>query len=150
MEQSMYDTTYTKHPCRVWIIVGSLDKNYVIKDKDFLLMEDVTNSSWCIRRILKQRAVAISILSTGATKTKDIWKALRVKGEKVSLYKLIWFPLHIPKHNMITWMTLLNRLPTKERLLRMGIVTDGTCIIYNEVTETRDHMFSEYSLAVSL
>ncbi|XP_038999482.1 uncharacterized protein LOC120125037 [Hibiscus syriacus] len=125
-------------------------KSYVIKGADILLVDDIANSSWCIRRLLKLRATAIPVLSTGATKTKDFWKELRVKGDKVSWHKLIWFPLHVPKHIIITWMTLLDRLPTRERLRRMGIVTDVSCIICNDAQETRDHLFSECPMVVSL
>ncbi|XP_039039748.1 uncharacterized protein LOC120177804 [Hibiscus syriacus] len=46
-------------------------KCYVIKGADFLLVDDVANSSWCIRRLLKLRADAIPVLSKGATTIKD-------------------------------------------------------------------------------
>ncbi|XP_039015761.1 uncharacterized protein LOC120146195 [Hibiscus syriacus] len=54
-------------------------KSYVVKDANFLLVDDIANFSWCIRSLLKLREVIIPVLSTGATKTKDFWKELRVK-----------------------------------------------------------------------
>ncbi|XP_039033307.1 uncharacterized protein LOC120169160 [Hibiscus syriacus] len=51
---------------------------------------------------------------------------------------------------MIAWMTILDRLPTKNRLQHMGIISDGLCVLCNDDRETRDHMFIECSLADSL
>ncbi|XP_039009143.1 uncharacterized protein LOC120137444 [Hibiscus syriacus] len=43
---------------------------------------------------------------------KDIWQEIRVKEIKVPWHSLIWFPQHIPKHSLIAWMAILDRLPT--------------------------------------
>lgn len=39
--------------------------------------------------------------------------------------------------------SLLNRLPTKERLHRFGILSENTCVLCEEVVETRDHLYFE-------
>ncbi|XP_039007586.1 uncharacterized protein LOC120135385 [Hibiscus syriacus] len=51
---------------------------------------------------------------------------------------------------MIAWMAILDRLPTKNSLQRMGIISDGLCVLCNDDLETRDHLFIECSLADSL
>ena len=60
---------------------------------------------------------------------------------KVGWDKLIWFSYHIPKHPVISWMAILNRLPTKDRLLSWGIEVDGRCLFCQSELETRDHLF---------
>ncbi|XP_039055390.1 uncharacterized protein LOC120198064 [Hibiscus syriacus] len=82
--------------------------------------------------------------------TKEIWDKIRTQGHKVHWHRLIWYPMHLPKHSLIAWMTILNRLPTSDRLQRMGISTDGICINCRIYQETRDHLFSQYSLVVEL
>ncbi|XP_039034030.1 uncharacterized protein LOC120170067 [Hibiscus syriacus] len=122
-------------------------KTYILKENDLWLMEGGVNLSWCLNRILKLRTEALLTLSKGTLKIRDIWEEILVKGDKVPWHKLIWFPLHIPKQSMIAWMTLLDRLPTRDRLQRMGIATVGNCDICNEAMETRDHLFLVCPLA---
>ncbi|XP_039022800.1 uncharacterized protein LOC120155318 [Hibiscus syriacus] len=81
---------------------------------------------------------------------KEVWDEIRPKGQKVPWHKLIWFPMHIPKHCLIVWMALQDRLQTRDRLQRMGISTDTACVNCNLSHETRNHLFSECSLAVFL
>ncbi|XP_039041867.1 uncharacterized protein LOC120180650 [Hibiscus syriacus] len=38
-------------------------------------------------------------------------------------------------------MAHLDRLPTRVRLQRMGITTEGNCVLCNNALETRDHLF---------
>ena len=39
----------------------------------------------------------------------------------------MWSYLSIPKHVVIAWMAILNRLPTMDRLMAWGIGVGGTC-----------------------
>ncbi|XP_039027150.1 uncharacterized protein LOC120160903 [Hibiscus syriacus] len=47
-------------------------------------------------------------------------------------------------------MVFLDRLATKERLNRMGIIIDCHCIFCGAVLETRNHLFFDCSVAASL
>ncbi|KAE8713050.1 hypothetical protein F3Y22_tig00110220pilonHSYRG00130 [Hibiscus syriacus] len=53
------------------------------------------------------------------------WK---VKTPVVPWHKLLWFPLHVPKHAIIVWIAILDRLSTRDRLLRMNSVVDPSCL----------------------
>ena len=46
----------------------------------------------------------------------------------------------MPKHAVIAWMTILNRLPTKDRMKNCGMELDEDCILCKEEKESRDHM----------
>ena len=50
-----------------------------------------------------------------------IWKVIRPTKEKVSWHKLLWSSLNIPRHAIVVWMAILNRLPTKDRLISWGM-----------------------------
>ncbi|XP_039051217.1 uncharacterized protein LOC120192513 [Hibiscus syriacus] len=89
-------------------------------------------------------------LTVGVTNTKEIWEDIRFHRDKVSWHKVIWFPLHTPKLSSISWMVILDRLPTRDRLIRMGIVSDSLCILCNEDNESRNHLFVECTYATSL
>ncbi|XP_039040680.1 uncharacterized protein LOC120179013 [Hibiscus syriacus] len=40
-------------------------------------------------------------------------------------------------------MVILDRLPTRDRLQRFGLVTSDLCIFYSDAKETRNHLFVE-------
>ncbi|XP_039013929.1 uncharacterized protein LOC120143760 [Hibiscus syriacus] len=126
-------------------------KTYVFKDQDFWNFIAGSNVSWSINRLLKLRLTDLSIFSSSSSLgLRDIWDAIRIKREKVSWHNLIWFPMHIPKFSLIAWMSLLNILPTRDRLLKIGISTDGTCVNCRDEQESRNHIFCQCTLAVRL
>ncbi|XP_039045886.1 uncharacterized protein LOC120185854 [Hibiscus syriacus] len=126
-------------------------KTYVFKDQDFWNFVAGSNVSWSINRLLKLRPTSLSIFSSSSSlRLRDIWESIRIKREKVPWHNLIWFPMHIPKFSLITWMSLLNRLPTRDQLLKMGISTEGTCVNCRDDQETRNHIFCQRTLAVRL
>ena len=45
------------------------------------------------------------------------WQHLRVEKGEVQWWKLVWFIAVVPKHSFIGWLTIRNRLITKNRLL---------------------------------
>ncbi|XP_039010362.1 uncharacterized protein LOC120139094 [Hibiscus syriacus] len=123
---------------------------YVIKSKEFSKMSKNVSYRFCFNRLLKLRSEAIPILNIGVSNSKSIWEELRIKHEKVFWHKLVWFPLHIPKFSIISWLAVLDRLPTIERLIRMGITTVGSCILCNNALETRNHLFADCAMVAAL
>ncbi|KAL4283424.1 hypothetical protein GQ457_16G028860 [Hibiscus cannabinus] len=57
--------------------------------------------------------------------------------------------LHISKYSVILWMTILNRLPTLDRLRNMGLNVDTRCILCVDGYETRNHLFCECAFSHS-
>ncbi|XP_039045554.1 uncharacterized protein LOC120185389 [Hibiscus syriacus] len=102
---------------------------YVIKGRNLCQMENRASFNWSFNRILKLRSAATTPISIRASSIKDIWQDIRVKEIKVPWHSLIWFPQHIPKHSLIAWMAILDRLPTRDRLMRMGIIIEGNCVL---------------------
>ncbi|XP_039034561.1 uncharacterized protein LOC120170754 [Hibiscus syriacus] len=138
----------------ILVVEGSLWvawlRSYVFNVYDFWNIEIKPSMSWNLRQILKMRPEANSVMLPAMKKVKEIWNVIRVKNPKVSWNKLLWFPLHIPKHNLITWMVFLDRLPTRERLKCMRLINDCQCVFCGAAMETRNHLFFEYHIVVSL
>ena len=61
--------------------------------------------------------------------------------EKVGWNRLIWAAFVVPKHAIIVWMAILNRLPTKDRIKSWLLEVDGMCVPCRSAEETRDHLF---------
>ena len=70
-----------------------------------------------------------------------VWEDIRPKQEKKDWHRMIWTALAIPRHEIISWMAVLNRLPTLDRLSAWGLVQDGTCRLCQNGMEARDHLF---------
>ncbi|KAL0816972.1 hypothetical protein Bca101_073416 [Brassica carinata] len=71
-----------------------------------------------------------------------IYDSIRDSRPKVFWNKAVWFSKGIPKHKTLTWLFLLNRCPTRDRLLSWGLQTDPSCLLCNNHPESRNHIFS--------
>ncbi|XP_039052924.1 uncharacterized protein LOC120194796 [Hibiscus syriacus] len=112
-----------------------------------------TNVSWSFRYILRVRPSVLHLF-TGPIhnlSVRSIRDNLRIIFPKVSWQYLVWFPGRIPKHNIIVWMAILDRLPTRVWLLRMGLsIVDVKCLMCGIEPECRDHMFFGCNFAKDL
>ncbi|CAH2080095.1 unnamed protein product [Thlaspi arvense] len=90
----------------------------------------------------------------GSTKAnfsaKTIYHQIREQNQVVDWSPIIWLKRGIPKHNCLAWLFILNRCPTRDRLLSWGLTTEPICLLCNTTEESRDHLFfeCEYSFAV--
>ncbi|KAF8085117.1 hypothetical protein N665_0680s0016 [Sinapis alba] len=73
--------------------------------------------------------------------TKQVYNAIRDQGVQVPWEKMVWCKGGIPKHRFLTWLFVLNRCPTKDRILSWGLSTDPTCLFCQMAIESRDHLF---------
>ncbi|KAE8696229.1 Zinc finger family protein, putative isoform 1 [Hibiscus syriacus] len=81
-------------------------------------------------------------------KGRWIWDSIRVRSDKVTWHRVIWFPAHVPKFSLMAWMVLLDRLPSKDRLGRFGIVVSNSlCVLCGVGQESRNHIFLECPFA---
>uniref|UniRef100_A0A803NL60 Reverse transcriptase zinc-binding domain-containing protein n=1 Tax=Cannabis sativa TaxID=3483 RepID=A0A803NL60_CANSA len=62
---------------------------------------------------------------------------------KLHWCKEVWSRLNTPKHSLILWLVMLDKLKTKDRLLKMGIKLQETCNLCTECNETIQHLFFE-------
>ena len=54
---------------------------------------------------------------------------------------MVWSSLNVPKHFFISWMVILNRLPTRDRMREWEIVIEGRCELCHNKMESRNHIF---------
>ncbi|KAE8690667.1 putative aldo-keto reductase 2-like [Hibiscus syriacus] len=89
----------------------------------------VPHFSWILRKLIKMREEARRLFTASISWTQVkggcIWDSIRERKDKVDWHRLIWFPAHVPKFSLIMWMSILDRLPTKDRLARFEMVVDA-------------------------
>ncbi|KAG2260728.1 hypothetical protein Bca52824_080022 [Brassica carinata] len=75
------------------------------------------------------------------------WETLNPAPPPVTWHKSIWFKSRIPKHAFLAWVTILNRLPTRDRLLQWGSNVSASCLLCDVADESRDHLFFSCSFS---
>lgn len=68
----------------------------------------------------------------------------------VSWLYSVWNKGGIPRHNFLAWLFVLNRCPTKDRILGWGLQTSLTCVPCNYFPESRNHLFFDCHYAWSI
>ncbi|XP_019089848.1 PREDICTED: uncharacterized protein LOC109128284 [Camelina sativa] len=79
--------------------------------------------------------------------TGNICSALKEKLPTVPWHSIVWFSGGIPKHKFLTWLFVLNRCPTRDRMLNWGLQVDSYCLLCAAEPESRDHLFFDCSFA---
>ena len=62
-----------------------------------------------------------------------------------SRWKSIWFRHKITKYAFLPWLVTQNRLATGDRMLAWNIGANLSCVLCQNVMESRDHLFFECS-----
>ncbi|XP_020249282.1 uncharacterized protein LOC109826672 [Asparagus officinalis] len=109
--------------------------------------------SWTWKQMLKIRDNAL--IQCGGEENLKQFLASHYKNTKVqlsSLYKLfshntskvrwsntVWGGLNYPKHSFICWLAVQNRLQTKDRLMKRGIVNENMCTLCSRL-QTKDRL----------
>ena len=83
-------------------------------------------------------------------KTTAVWREIRSRRDKVEWHRLLWGSYTVPKYSFIAWMAVLDRLPTKDRMQKWGIMVDGQCVLCKQENETRNHLFFGCSFSQSV
>lgn len=73
--------------------------------------------------------------------TGQVYNILYGQGATVPWDHIVWNAGGIPKHSFLCWLFVLNRSPTKDRLLSWGLQTSPNCLLCNLASESRDHLF---------
>lgn len=56
---------------------------------------------------------------------------------------LVWFKSHIPRQSFITWLSLHERLKTRAKIVKWGIMQVATCVLCDDkdCVEDGNHIF---------
>ncbi|CAN1154352.1 hypothetical protein LINPERPRIM_LOCUS41081 [Linum perenne] len=70
-----------------------------------------------------------------------IWKVLRLVYPVIDWGEMVWKAPSIPRHSFICWLVMLDRLKTRDKLLKWGIRCSSMCVLCNVDAESREHIF---------
>ena len=69
--------------------------------------------------------------------------------EKNRWYAQVWSSWNIPKHCFILWLTMHNRLLTKDRVIKYNSGIDSSCSLCQVAVESQLHLFFKCSWTMS-
>ena len=82
--------------------------------------------------------------------TSHTYSYLRGNIDEVSWASTVWFSYGIPRQQFHTWLVILDRCPTRDRLLTWGIQVSPLCLLCNNNHESRDHIFFHCTFSFDL
>ncbi|KAF3532130.1 hypothetical protein DY000_02038837 [Brassica cretica] len=78
--------------------------------------------------------------------TGEIYTYIQGPKPTIPWASVVWCSYGIPRHSFLTWPVMLDRFPTKDRLLRWGMEgVDPACLLCNSEVENRNHLFFDCS-----
>lgn len=121
---------------------------YYLKDTDVMEWQPNTTTSWLLESIVNCRnevrhlSYWQEVMQRGKYKTVKMYDNLRGDRENMTLRHILTRNLARPRAIFITWLTLVGRLNTKDKLMKIGIETDNACV-FCETQESLEHLFFE-------
>lgn len=114
-------------------------------NKDALVADLISDGRWNVTSVnisqdIKDSILAVPIL--GSASDKPFWKPsnislfsnrkvldfFRERGQVNNWKGAVWFKHHIPRFSFLAWLTILNRLPTRDRLVSWGLQIVNKCL----------------------
>ncbi|XP_074314485.1 uncharacterized protein LOC141649701 [Silene latifolia] len=86
-------------------------------------------------------------------KTRDLFQheySHGLRRQKWGWSKLVWNNAAVPKHCFVNWLIMRNALNTKEKLHRIGVISDDLCCICQVSFETVTHLFQQCPYVLKL
>ncbi|XP_020257365.1 uncharacterized protein LOC109833912 [Asparagus officinalis] len=131
---------YLKGTTDIWQVVAKPGDSWMWKqlirtrDKAMALCGGENNLKLLISSCCKNSKLRISA----------IYNALLHSTNEVQWTKVVWGRLNIPKHSFISCLVFQDRLLTKDRLYRRGIINSNLCSLCDGAcSESRNHLFFE-------
>ncbi|XP_010513296.1 PREDICTED: uncharacterized protein LOC104789266 [Camelina sativa] len=82
--------------------------------------------------------------------SKAVWNAVRISNTRKFWAPLVWHKAVIPKHAITSWLFILNRNPTLDRLSAWGYDVELDCLLCGLACESRDHMFFQCAFSAEV
>ena len=82
--------------------------------------------------------------------TGEVYHLLRGELPVVLWKTVVWSTGAIPRHSFLTWLFVLDRCPTRDRILSWGLQTDPACLLCSIAPESRDHLLFNCGFSFSI
>ncbi|CAN1153049.1 LINE-1 retrotransposable element ORF2 protein [Linum perenne] len=160
--RDMRSWNYANVARHIWSLlmkVGSLwvawIGKYRLKGRDFWEVKS-TVGSWHWTKLLKLRSKVRQYFDIDADgdvmwkgtympkfRVSKVWNDIRPTAPKVKWYEAVWKDLSIPRRSFITWLIVIDRVATKDKIKRWSPNIAAECELCGNAEESREHLFAE-------
>ena len=120
-----------------------------LKGKDWWDYSLKNYASWYWKKLLKVRDIFQNYPKV-EYKVKEGYDWLCKSNANHAWTKIIWSRLSIPRHSIIAWMLMHQKLPVLGRLGKYNALPSMECRMCNQNLETQDHLFFACEFAQGL
>ncbi|KAL2923049.1 LINE-1 retrotransposable element ORF2 protein [Bienertia sinuspersici] len=120
-----------------------------LKGRDWWSYEPPVDSSWYWKKICKVRDRILldcqqdEIMRMRRYKVSEIYDKIVQHKPTWIWARNIWSRFNVPKHRFCAWLGVQRRLPTADRITRMGTGIEENCVLCEEARENHRHLFFE-------
>ncbi|XP_010687128.1 uncharacterized protein LOC104901274 [Beta vulgaris subsp. vulgaris] len=120
-----------------------------IKDSNWASYTAPTHASWAwkyicqAKNMMTEKINGSQWLINGQFSIKQYYQILLKGSRQVNWARYLWNRYSIPKHRLIMWLAIQNRLKTRQRLKQMKICMDDQCLLCQQQPETITHLLFE-------
>ncbi|XP_060959260.1 uncharacterized protein LOC133030510 [Cannabis sativa] len=137
----------------IWAVANKKDNLWVkwvhcvyIKNHNWWEYKASQSSSWYWRKMVSIKDLVKQTLnyeefSKEEYKVAAGYKLLVQEQGRVDWCNEVWSRINTPKHSFLTWLAILQRLKTKDRLCRFRVIDSPVCSFCNIADETTEHLF---------
>ncbi|XP_062076011.1 uncharacterized protein LOC133780155 [Humulus lupulus] len=137
----------------IWAVASKKDNlwikwvhNVYIKDEDWWAYTAPMQSSWYWKKNVAVKEQFKSFIIAGQFTQLDYsikkgYLLLCPPQTRISWSNEIWGRLNVPKHSVILWLTRLDRLKTMQRLHKIRVIPDSSCLLCRQSEENIEHLF---------
>ncbi|XP_019251222.1 PREDICTED: uncharacterized protein LOC109230152 [Nicotiana attenuata] len=134
--------------------------SYYIKNRRIDTMPIPKSATWVVRKIIEQRKFILNLptlqgnvqerleslqITSGKFSIKNLYNLQTPQDQKVYRKSLILHPHIHPRHKFNMWLAIQRRLPTVDRLQKIGIQVAQVCVFCGQEEEIFEHLFFECS-----
>ncbi|KAL2933222.1 LINE-1 retrotransposable element ORF2 protein [Bienertia sinuspersici] len=138
----------------VWAIATKQDNLWIrwvhavyLKGKNWWDYEPQVDSSWYWKKVCETKRYLKLKMNKEEVEGMKQYKVSKVYQKMVDVNpesdwaRSVWSRGTIPKHRFCWWVAAYGRLPTADRLGRMGTTIDQGCVLCSEANESHQHLF---------
>jgi hypothetical protein len=103
--------------------------------------------SWLPEVLIGEADQPIWNFKKGIYSYGETWDFLREKKPVIPWFKVVWFPMAIPRYSFMLWLVFRRALVTKVRLCDWGCGKDILCRFCYGEQESVEHLFFHYSFS---
>ncbi|XP_057251794.1 uncharacterized protein LOC125498534 [Beta vulgaris subsp. vulgaris] len=120
-----------------------------IKESNWASYVAPSHASWAwkyvcqAKNLMNEKTNGVQWLINGQFSIKQYYQ-LPMRGNRQAVWaRYVWNRYTLPKHRLIMWLAIQDRLKTRQRLKLMNVCVDDQCVLCQQHTKTMKHLLFE-------